>query len=266
MNQILTREQVADYAKIPGVNISTLIKMLQSPLHYKYAIEHESEPTPAMGLGIAIHCAVLEPTRFKAEYAVVKRAKPGEKRRETALTESQMGTVQAAASAVRSDPTARRLMDASQSELTLTWQDPKTLIECKGRADCITLGHHLIDLKTARDASPWGFCSAAARLEYHTKMAWYADAYELITGHKPTVFVIAIESSAPFSVVCYEMCDDPELDIGRKTYRELLEKLVECRKTNVWPGIGDGTIQRFMLPKWKLPESGDSIDELGLEF
>ena len=263
MNRIV--ENITDYSALGGVNISTLIHLGKSPLHYRHAVDRGFESTPAMRLGIAIHCAALEPVRFASEYTMTKRVAKGTGREETELTETQWETVVSTASAIHVDPLAMDLIRGSRRELALQWTDPESGTACKGRVDAVTQDHKLIDLKTCRDASPFGFCSQAARLEYHTKMAWYADAYELISGHKPEVYVIAVESAEPFDVVCYRLEDDPVLDLGRETYRDLLDKLVECRKSNTWHGVGGGNVQKFKLPNWAIPaEEGDALE--GMEY
>lgn len=57
----------ADYDLIQAVNPSRLALMKKSPRHY---IEYLIEETPAMKLGTAIHCAYLEPGKFKESYVV----------------------------------------------------------------------------------------------------------------------------------------------------------------------------------------------------
>lgn len=62
----------ADYHALPGVSNSGLTDFLDSPLYYWH--QHVSperpkdEPTSAMQVGSAVHCAVLEPSEFDKRY------------------------------------------------------------------------------------------------------------------------------------------------------------------------------------------------------
>ena len=48
------------YRKEPGVNQSSLKKILDSPAHYQAALKNKLIPTPAMKMGTAAHCLVLD--------------------------------------------------------------------------------------------------------------------------------------------------------------------------------------------------------------
>jgi len=59
----------AEYQAIQAVNFSSLKMMRESPLHYRHALTAIRAESPAMALGSAVHCAVLEPGRFALEYS-----------------------------------------------------------------------------------------------------------------------------------------------------------------------------------------------------
>ena len=48
------------YRKEPVVNQSSLKKILDSPAHYQAALKNKMIPTPAMKIGTAAHCLVLD--------------------------------------------------------------------------------------------------------------------------------------------------------------------------------------------------------------
>ena len=266
MNRLIRRDACSDYGAIEGVNISTLIHIGKSPRHYKWRRDHPSESTDAMKLGTAIHAAVLEPDVFARDYwCNAARMRPGQKRGGCELTASQYETATAVASSVRSDMVAMRYLMSGEPEVAMQWIDAETGIQCRGRIDWVTPNRVIPDLKSARDVGSFGFCRQAAALEYHTKMAWYADGYETIIGHKPEIVVIAVENVAPYDVVCYKLEDDPELDAGRDNYKALLSKLQYCTENNDWPGQSGNALQRLVLPRWCLPEEDGDVLE-GMEF
>jgi hypothetical protein len=286
-NEILDRD--CDYDGIDAVNISRLLLLRTSPLHFRAAQKRITKP---MSLGTAAHCATLEPDRFGERFAMWVGTHPegakdskgkdcsGKKRirsgkeweafeagceimGQTVLTESEHKDALAIAQAVHSDPLAHSFLEFGKPERVLTWTDKRTGIACKGRTDWDYQAPRLeliVDLKTAADVTPFRFLSAAARLGYHVRMAWYADGYQAITGRFPRVMVIAVESAPPHDVVCYEL-DDEVLAIGREEYGRLLDTLVDCRRSGQWPGIGGGTLQRFALPKWAQPSEESDTEE-----
>ena len=60
-----------DYHNSGYLGKSKLIKVLDSPYKFKYALENPSKPTPSMEFGTALHMAVLEPEKFSKKYYVL---------------------------------------------------------------------------------------------------------------------------------------------------------------------------------------------------
>ena len=57
------------YDALPGLNHSGMKWLEKSPAHYQaWKLGKLSESSPALDLGIAIHCAILEPESFKQTY------------------------------------------------------------------------------------------------------------------------------------------------------------------------------------------------------
>ena len=284
MNGRFILRSECDYSLVAGVNISSLLMIGKSPKHYQDYVERGGRETRAMSLGTAAHAAVLEPMRFQTDFAVwtdtkangTMAARTGPKWEafvadhagQSIVTPKEYEGAAAISRAVQKDPLAMHYLHTGSPEVTLQWTDEATGIQCKGRIDwnCNLAPSTIVDLKTARDVSSWGFCGSASKLDYHTRMAWYADGYETITGHTPNVVVVAIESSKPHDIVCYLMDQDPELNTGRDEYRKLLDRLSECLSSDVWPGIGDGKLQRFQLAKWKLNANEENLEGLDLDW
>lgn len=72
---------IQDYHAGVGLSASNLAELARSLLHYITRVKVPSRETPAMKLGIAVHCAILEPERFDIEYVeapvVDKQTKDG---------------------------------------------------------------------------------------------------------------------------------------------------------------------------------------------
>jgi exodeoxyribonuclease VIII len=161
-------------------------------------------------------------------------------------------------------PVARELLMGASTELTLQWLDEETGVSCKGRIDVLTAnGGILVDLKTARDIRPDVFMRSCLNLGYAFSMAFYADGLAVL-GHKiEHVYLLAVETSAPYDCAPYEL-DDSWLELGRAQYRDALVKLVECRKRDKWPGLVPSEAY-LPFPKWAVPDDEkDALD--GLEF
>lgn len=264
----LTREE---YDAIDAVNISSLVYMNISPKHYLDNLKNPKEETPAMRLGTAVDVAAFDPERFELEYAVwpgvdeegKKRIRSGKYWEEfqaknagkTILTLEEHSSAIAMRHVLESDEVASQYLDDGTSQDALIWTDKATGIKCKGRTDWITAesSRHpdaLGDLKTSESVEPWQFCRIGTRLHYPVKMAWYSDAFELITCQRlREVVLFAVESARCHDVVVYNMGDDV-LSVGRLTYRKWLHELARCRDSGKYPGISRGMVLQFELPSY----------------
>jgi hypothetical protein len=269
---IYTRTQVPDYDAIDAINYSSLKMLLRSPKHYRHYLDNGSRETRDMFKGTTSHVAILEPERFAIDYAVF----PGKAKRGAAwesfktehadvaiIKAGELTEAIAMRDAVRADPLASAYLSNGRHEVTLVWIDQETGLKLKGRVDWLRNDNVLVDVKTARDATPFFFSGSVAKLLYHVQCAMYLDAVETITGQEARFVVLAIEKSAPYDVVPYAV-PEPVLGVGRDEYRRLLRLLIECRKENRWPGISNGFELQLNLPAYAMPDESD-LDALGLE-
>jgi hypothetical protein len=267
---IYSRAQVANYDAIDAVNYSSLKMLAKSPKHYQHYKLCGSKETRPMFKGTAAHIAILEPERFATEYAIFTgRRKAGKEweafetaaleQGKTVLKKAELDEAIAMRDAVREDPLASSYLSGGQHEVTLVWEDGETGLPCKGRLDFLRGGTVAVDVKTTRDASPHWFARDVARLQYHVQAAMYFDALATLTNRDPRFVVVAIESSAPYDVVTYDL-PEPVIEAGRDEYQRLMRLLVECRRDNHWPGIGNGFEQTLTLPTWSLPDSSDDLE------
>lgn len=254
------RKIIESYDNMPGVNKSTLWEMRKSPLHY-WHLMHDTprKDTPAMQFGRAVHAAILTPTAYKRDFAVMpdidRRTKAGREAYEAfcaesigkeILTGADAETVRQMTKAFRKNRTAAELLKGTKREKALCWTDQDTGVPCKCRMDA--LGEYVIDLKTTTDASTRAFTREALRYGYDMQAAMYLEAARE-NGFRPKGFIfIAQEKAAPYLINIIH-AGEAFLDRGFWIMRDLLKKYRECTDTDCWPGYGENTL---ILPEWEV--------------
>lgn len=254
----------AVYRAIPALGSSDVKALLRSPAHYRAGAEADSESTEAQVLGTAIHLGVLEPERFEREVleapaanrrtnagreavAEFERANPGA----IILPEAAYLTVLHAVDAVRSHPAAAYLLEAGQPEVVLQWLDPETGTPCKARLDWLRPDLSVVDLKSARDASPGGFSRACASFGYAIQQAHYLRGARAVLQAEPPMFAfVAVEKDPPSAVGVYVL-EDHAVAAADARVSEAMRRYSECRAADAWPAYSD-LIQTITLPRWAL--------------
>ena len=259
------------------VNFSTLKLMGRSPAHYRERIQNPPGPdSDAMRVGRASHLAVLEPDKFRTEciqWTEGRRAGKAweafaaEHAHQEILTPPEWETCLAIQRAVRASDSASRYLMAGAAEQTVLWEQTSAVEgfapathRCKGRLDWVC-DSAIVDLKTTKDASPEAFGRSCFNFAYHAQAAFYSDGYEAATGRALPFVVIAVETTAPFTVQPYRVPEEV-IDMGRELYWQWLDRLDLCRRESRWPGYGDGELP-LTLPRWAMPQN-DDISDLGL--
>jgi hypothetical protein len=266
----------ADYDRRGEVNWSTLKLIAKSPAHYHAALlASVSEDTDARQRGRAVHCAVLEPARFRSDFVTwtgkVRNGRAWDDfQRQNAgkeiITQSMTDAALTMARAASATPAARPYLMGGRSEATLLWTYqratlgglPGFSVECRSRLDFIADCGALVDLKTTRDASPSGFGREVARYSYHAQAAFYQDAYFAVTGKRLPYVFVAIEAASPHVGAVYR-ATDAAFELGRNLYVDLMDRLNACQRDNRWPGYGDGEMD-LELPAWLAPDDDESED------
>ena len=265
------------------LNWSTLKCLAVSPKFLKWRLEHPRVDTPALRLGRAIDCAILEPEEFGKRWVVAtvcqattKAGKPcengGALMHEGAwycrvkghapegsaepadievLSQEDFDLATSCASAVGEHSVASNLLDGSAVQQTLEWTDPCG-IRCRGRLDAISTGNVVVDLKSTRVDTPGSFqrreCPAFL---YHGQVAWYHDGAiraGRIPEDAPPPRLITV-STGEMPDVSVFVVGPPDLDAGRNVYMGLLRQYQECEAADWWPGHSPD--ERVLeLPPW----------------
>jgi hypothetical protein len=165
------------------------------------------------------------------------------------VTQDQHDKALAMEKAVMSHPSASVLLERGDPEVTALWDVDG--VECKARFDWLPSQFDVIcDLKTAADASPDGFATAAGRYRYAWQAAFYSMAAEANgLGPRPMVFIV-VENEPPHCVALY-MLDQEAIDAATFRIGRLIEQYAECRHADAWPGYSS-EVETLSLPKWSL--------------
>lgn len=155
--------------------------------------------------------------------------------------------------AVNNHHTAGSLLIGAETEQAYYWTDHRGVLR-KCRTDAITAnGQWVVDLKTTDDVSEAGFGRTIAQRRYHVQGAWYLDILAALYGSDaPKGFAfIAAQKTRPFDVAVHYLTRS-QLELGRQLYTADLDLLIECQRTNTWPGVDGGNVIEARLPPYEM--------------
>ena len=253
----------ADYHAAPGISKSDLDLIAKSPLHYIASKGAPREQTPAMLLGSVVHKLVLEPDDFASEFMVApdcdKRTKEGKAQWAEFLAEvtdahtivdaDAYETAHIIAASVKAHPVAAKLLQSGTAEQSFFWEQEG--IKCKCRPDYLRADiKTAVDLKTTQCSSPDEFTKSAYNYRYHVQAAWYLDGLRACGVNIENFIFIAVETKAPFTVMCYA-ADDLMLQLGRMAAKDNFETYKNAVATQNWHSYEEKPeIHSLSLPDW----------------
>lgn len=228
-----------------GISKSGLDHMAKSPAHYQASLQMTRKQSPALLLGSAVHCAVLEPDEFGNRYALAdydRRTKEGK----AAYVEMQERGIEGLSAdiymqvigmqkSVLNHPLAKDLLQNGDSEVSC-FQNING-VHTKARADYLRKDGILVDLKTTQDASKKEFRQSCRKYRYANQAAWYTYLF----GMEETVeafYFIAVESSAPYAVSIYEI-DQFSVEKAHEDNMRLFNIYKHCLENDDWPSYPD---------------------------
>jgi hypothetical protein len=247
-----------EYHARPGVSASMLKSMargwrtFEAEYITKTALRKESA---AMALGTAVHAALLEPDRFASEYVVCppecsdRRTKAYKEWSASVgdalvLSADDAEIISAISESVARDEFASQLLKAEgYVEGSFEWAEQDVL--CRMRFDKIA-GLFCVDIKTCQDATVEAFAKTIASYRYDLQASHYLAGIPYVAAR--FVF-IAIETSSPFRVRCYEMCGD-DLYSASIERRSLLAEYKRRSQVDDWSEVGEGVLTKVYLPNW----------------
>lgn len=236
----------AEYRSVNAWSNSDLSMMINSPALIEWSRNAPSDVSESVDLGTYVHCALLEPDVFSADYVKIPefdgRTNAGKAAKESfkenvgqgkiLLEHETYQSVIDMRDSVLAHPVARKLLTSpGQSEVSIFGEIQGLKVKC--RPDRIPDpssfgGHHiLVDVKKTADIDK--FIYSVRDLGYHRQNAFYSDIYFQLTGHRPRfVFVVVGEkrSIGRHPVRVWELPQEV-VEIGRMQYLDGLDKCKE---------------------------------------
>jgi len=252
------------YRKEPGVNQSSLKKILDSPAHYQAALKFKLIPTPAMEMGTALHALSLDgEDAFNGAY-IKKPDGIKLNTKEGRDWKAGVGRKKVLASGGKDDPwgsvlgmakSLERLawFDSKQedyikyNEVSIYWEEHG--VNCKARLDRVLIDEGIVlDLKTTDSVDPELFTKKVVSLGYDFQAAYYARAAEVAYG-KPFKFIfVAVERKAPYTVDLFEVTPDM-MQEGLYKVEKALKTYAQCQGSGEWPNR-EPVIRQLDYPGW----------------
>lgn len=281
------------YRKEQGVNQSSLKKILESPAHYQAALKYRMIPTPAMEMGTAVHCLVLDgqaafdgqytkkPDNIKLTTKEGKEWKAAQGRKKILSTggkDDPWNSVQGMAESLRrlewysgiyaedshEPPTEAAYIKRNEVSIYWDWMG----VRCKARLDSLLVEEGIVlDLKTTDTVNSELFTKKVVGLGYDFQAAYYAKAAEAAFG-KPFKFIFAaIERRAPYTVDLFEVTPDMMAE-GMYKCEKALKIYAECEKSGEWPNR-EPRILSLDYPSWynrvsmeETPQPTEDLDDI----
>lgn len=253
-----------------AVSSSGLKQILVSPAHFQAYLTEERVETITFTLGTAIHTALLEPERFKAQYVVApvcdRRTKEGKQIwlafQETlggkfVVTENELNAIRGIAQQVRQHKMAETLLRVGRAEQSIFWTDRETGIRCKIRPDSLS-DYAILDVKSTESAHRADFPRSCVRYDYDLSAAMYQEGVRVLTGEMRDFVFLPVEKSAPYACALYKASEEMLIS-GYAKFRQALRTLAECRESGRWPGYQpEGDYELLDWPRYaRVQTSGD---------
>jgi len=222
----------------------------------------EKEGKDYYDIGNVGHWLVLEPETVEERVYVSdltsRRGKKWEEAKQEGgdrviLLQHEWEDVQRMADAVTTNPIAKTILGKGRMEVSYFSEDFHDKMAVKCRPDWLPADFNcIVDLKflAPRWASPAGFSDALHKFGYFRAAAFYLDIVSEVQGRDlEDYFWIVCEKEEPFDVVVYQ-ADPEDIKIGRQSYSVLLDRLLQYREDNEWPGMFDKAIYGVQMREY----------------
>lgn len=257
----------ADYHADPtSVSATGLKKLLISPAHYQYEIDHPGEQDTdlrdAFDLGTVVHSMVLgrglpyvAVDGNRNNKAVKEKVAKAEAEGNVVLKPKQLEQARAMADAVLTHDVAGQLLEAGEPEVSMFWQDPdytdddvEVIRRCRWDWLC-TERSYGVDLKTTVSSSPKQLARTVLNLRYDLSAAYYLATAAGLGIDLSAFALIWVEKTPPYPVVVTQLSGD-FLERGDQLARIALSRYRHCVETGEWPAYLDHDFTTLHPPAW----------------
>jgi hypothetical protein len=219
-----------------------------------------------------VDCLIFEPEEFDKQFIIApdinKRTKAGREEWASLVKHAKANHVAlvsndahkealTTALAVRNNPVMADLMKRGVPQPVFMWDDPVYAMRCKCKLDWYDEESGTIfDLKTAIDASPYGFSKAIANFSYHIQAAFYIDGVRAC-GKPVQRFVFGVMEKPdkrntfeadPRLMAFYELTDE-DIEAGRDSYTSSMAAINFCMMNDEWAGYTNHVVP-ITRPNW----------------
>ena len=256
------------YRSHPGLSSTTARALLGGTVKHALLTLEQSQPTPAMRLGTALHCSVLEPHQYWRSIAILpesidRRTKVGKAEYEsfvaahashTIITSEQQQIVDCMQQSISECKTASQILSiATEREVSMFHRSDRVMVApLKARIDAIASGHGwLVDIKTTS--------GLASRSEFQRSIGSFGYGYQaahyrvVARGCGLTVngfIFIVIETNPPHGVAVYCLKDDV-IDLYEGRVIDAAKRWFAYLQDSIETGYED-QIQEIGVPAWEI--------------
>ena len=251
----------ADYHAAAGISSSDFRLLELSPLHYENKNLFRLEGSH-FDLGSLVHAMVLTPNTVLKEFApedfegcdLDKRTNAYKEAKKKWLSSVGDRTVipkdvwdQAQRMADNVKAIAGNLFENGQAEESFFVEDDLFEVTRKCRPDYYRedLGI-VIDLKTTKDGSAYGFGKSIYDYRYHRQAAWYLSTLQMAGKQVDKFIFVTVETSKPFMVAVWEI-DEASIVAGKINYERLLMQWQQYKRSGV-----ASVVHPIGIPDWAL--------------
>jgi len=245
-----------DYRALPGLSGTQVATILESPMKYRWELDHPRERTSAMGFGTIVHalvlgqplpCVVSEYDDFKTKAAREWKAAQ-ESSGLIVVKADVMNAAFDAAASVDRHPVASALLNApGKSEVSVKTEYRGYVM--RGRLDRLPDVGPVVDFKTDKDITPSGIQWSMAEYGYATQLAHYAA----LVDRPEAPLIVAVENTAPYRVAVYQL-DALTWNLAQRATALAWDIYADCMDTNTWPsGLADDVTEIGLKP-WAYDE------------
>lgn len=244
-----------EYSQINAIRRSDLWRISETPMHFKWYIDHPQEETEALLFGQAAHKFVLENETFFDEFAFIpekidRRTKEGKKAWEQFLIENgdckllkwsdqdRLINMRQALFQNKEIAAILRKLSPENVEQAFVWKDEKTGEMCKVKSDILlSLDGYpfIIDYKTTDSCRLHKFRHSAKTYGYFFQAGMYCEGIDQSTLEKHSFAFIAQEKNPPYACRLFYV-DETDLLEGKMQFHELLDLYHACKEADDWYG------------------------------